>query len=336
MKILVTGCAGLLGNHFIRHLLDNNYNVFGIDNLSGGYMDYVDQRLVESEKRDVRFSYIDLLDKENLENIFNYYKPDYVYHFAAYAALGLSPYIRNYNYTNNILASVNLINESIKHDVKKFIFASSMDVYGNQKPPFTEDMTPQPEDPYGIAKYAIEMDLKNAYEQFGLNYSIIRPHNVVGIYQNIWDKYRNVIGIWIRRILNGEPMLIYGDGKQRRAFSDVKYYMKPFELLMDKCNNDVINIGADNDFEIIQIASWLREISKDFGYYPDIEFREERHEVKNAFCDHSKAKNLLNFKDNTDIYKLMEEMFEWAVNQPKREVKEFDYEIDKNIYSYWK
>ena len=183
-KVLITGCAGLLGNHFTRHLLDNGYDVFGIDNLSGGYSEYLDNRLKERQQ----FSEIDLVNKNLVKNIFEYFKPDYIYHFAAYAALGLSPFIRNFNYTNNVLASVNLINESIRFDVKKIIFASSMDVYGNQKPPFTENMIPQPEDPYGIAKYAVEMDLKNAYEQFDLNYSIIRPHNVVGIYQNILHK----------------------------------------------------------------------------------------------------------------------------------------------------
>lgn len=331
-KILVTGCAGLLGNHFTRHLLNEGHEVFGIDNLSGGYSEYLDNRLIEQRQ----FSEIDLVNIIHIKNIFEQFKPDYVYHFAAYAALGLSPFIRNFNYTNNILASVNLINESIRNDVKKFIFASSMDVYGNQNPPFTENMIPYPEDPYGIAKYAVELDLKNAYEQFGLKYSVVRPHNIIGIYQNIWDRYRNVIGIWIRRILDGEPILIYGDGEQRRAFSDVKYYMKPFKQLMTQCDNDIINIGADNDVSIIEIAEILRKIVNKYNYSINIIYREPRHEVKIAYCNHDKAKKILNFKDNTNLYQLIDEMFVWAKNQPKQKIKKIDYEIEKNIYSYWK
>ena len=335
-KVLVTGCAGLLGNHFTRYLLNQGHDVFGVDNLSGGYMEYIDNRLIQSEKRDVRFSYIDLLDNEGLNNVFDYFKPNYVYHFAAYAALGLSPFIRNFNYYNNIIASVNLINECIKFDVKKFIFASSMDVYGNQQTPFTEDMIPKPEDPYGIAKFAIEMDLVNAWEQFGLNYSIVRPHNIIGIYQNIWDRYRNVVGIWIRRILNKEPILIYGDGKQRRAFSDVKYYMKPFEQLMTLGDKEIFNIGADKDVSILDVALIVQEIAHELGFSPEIQYEEARFEVEIAHCDHSKSKTILDFNDNTNLHLLINEMFHWAMKQPKREVRNFKYEIDKNLYNYWK
>ena len=211
-----------------------------------------------------------------------------------------------------------------------------MDVYGNQTPPFTEEMLPKPEDPYGIAKHAIELDLANADQQFGLKYAIVRPHNIIGIYQNIWDKYRNVVGIWIRRILGGEPILIYGDGEQTRAFSDVKYYMKPFEQLMTECDNETLNMGSDNEYTLNHVASIIKQVAEKFNYDVQIEYREARHEVKNAFCDHTKAKTLLDFKDNTDLYGLIEVMFEWAIKQPKQEVKQFEYEIEKNMYSYWK
>lgn len=108
-----------------------------------------------------------------------------------------------------------------------------MAVYGDQEPPFNEEMRPSPIDPYGVAKYGVEVDLELARKQFGLRYNIIRPHNVLGKYQNIWDRYRNVIGIFIRKTLNGQPILVYGDGEQTRAFSDIKYYMEPFDLLLD-------------------------------------------------------------------------------------------------------
>ena len=327
--ILITGVAGLLGNNLLRHLLTKNYNIIGIDNLFGGYKEFLPQ--------DDRFKFYeyDLMDNEKISNLFNENKIDVVFHFAAYAAEGLSPFIRRFNYKNNVICSINIINECVKHDCK-LIFTSSMAVYGNQKSPFTEDMLPIPVDPYGIAKYAVEMDIKLANEQFGLKYNIVRPHNVLGLYQNIWDKYRNVIGIFIRKVLNNEPILIYGDGEQTRAFSDIKYYIEPFEKLIDGFDSEVINIGADKYFTINEIANKVSEISKKYGYNPTIEYGEPRHEVKHAYCNHDKVKNLLDFNDETDIDNLIESMFIWYKEIPNKEVKKIDYEIEKNIYSYWK
>ena len=222
--ILITGVAGLLGAHLSRQLLDKGNSVIGIDDLSGGFKSSVDKR--------VELYAINLSNQCMVNHIFETHSPDYVYHLAAYAAEGLSPYIRRHNYINNIVCSANVINACINHSTKKIIFTSSMAVYGTGRPPFTEDQLPSPEDPYGIAKYAVEMDLKLAKEHFDLDYSIVRPHNVVGVYQNIWDRYRNVIGIWIRQCMRSEPITIFGDGTQVRAFSDIKFYMKPFERLM--------------------------------------------------------------------------------------------------------
>ena len=204
-KVFVTGCAGLLGANYARHLLQNGHEVIGIDDLSGGYKAFV--------PKGEKFSFVklNLERRKKLVDLFEEHKPDLLFHFAAYAAEGLSPFIRNYNYRNNLICSANLINECIKQNTK-VVFTSSMAVYGEQEPPFTEDKRPQPIDPYGIAKYAVECDLKLAHEQFGLRYNIVRPHNVLGIYQNIWDRYRNVIGIFIRKTLNGIPILVYGDG----------------------------------------------------------------------------------------------------------------------------
>lgn len=328
MKILITGVAGLLGNHFCRYLLDKNYQIIGIDDFSGGYKDLlpVNENFIFYNKT---------LGEEDISDIFNLHKPDVVFHFAAYAAEGLSPFIKCFNYKNNIIASSSIINECIKHDCK-LIFTSSMAVYGNQKAPFIETMMPQPIDSYGIAKYAVEMDLKTCHQQFGLKYNIIRPHNVLGIYQNIWDKYRNVIGIFIYKTIIGEPMFIYGDGEQTRAFSDIKYYMEPFEKLINNFNGETFNIGADKYWSIKEVAEIVKKIALKYGYNPKIEHKEARHEVKHAFCDHAKAKSLLQFEDNTSLENLIDKMFLWAKDQPKREIKRMVYEVEKNIYSYWK
>ena len=329
MKIFVTGCAGLLGANYTRHLLNNGHEVIGIDDLSGGYKAFI----AKGEK--FKFIKLNLEKRKKLVELFEEHKPDALLHFAAYAAEGLSPFIRNFNYRNNLICSANLINECINHNTK-FIFTSSMAVYGEQEPPFTEDKRPQPVDPYGIAKYAVECDLKLAHEQFGLRYNIVRPHNVLGIYQNIWDKYRNVIGIFIRKTLNGEPILVYGDGEQTRAFSDIKYYMKPFDRLLTDCDNETFNIGADKYFTLNEVAKTVQEIGKKYGYEVPIEYGEPRHEVKHAYCNHDKAKNLLKFKDDTKLEELIDSIFVWAMKQPNRKVKKMEYEVTKNIYDYWR
>lgn len=328
MKILITGIAGLLGSHLHRHFLQKGYTVIGIDDLSGGYREFLSKNL------DLIF-YQRKIGKELISDIFERHKPDVVYHLAAYAAEGLSPFIRCFNYENNIIASASIINECIKHNCK-LIFTSSMAVYGNQEAPFIEAMEPKPIDPYGIAKYAVELDIKQAHEQFGLRFNIIRPHNVLGIYQNIWDKYRNVIGIFIRKALNNEPILVYGDGEQTRAFSDVAYYMEPFAKLATELDSEIFNIGADKYWSINEVAKIVQSIAKDQGYNSEIIHAEARHEVKHAYCNHDKAKKSLNFNDETILEKLIYDMFIWAKDQPNREVKLMEYEVEKNIYSFWK
>ena len=331
-KILITGVGGLLGNNLLRHLLDNNYDVVGIDNLSGSYRDNIDDRLVDMQQ----FHPIDLLNTDILNGIIKNYKPDVIFHFAAYAALGLSPFIRNFSYMNNVIASVNVINACINYNVKKIIFASSMDVYGDQLSPFTEDMTPKPIDPYGIAKYAIEMDIREAHDHFGLEYTIIRPHNVIGIYQNVWDRYRNVIGIWIRQIINNESITIYGDGSVERAFSDIKYFLSPLEKLITNFDGEIFNIGSDKVYKLADVANIILKVGKNFGYNGNIINLEARNDVKSAHCNHNKVIRLLNFEDNTDLELVIKEMFEWILSQPIRKVNKINYEVNKNIYSYWK
>lgn len=329
MKIFVTGCAGLLGANYTRHLLENGHHVVGIDDLSGGYKAFV------PSAENFTFAKFNLEKRKKVVELFEEHNPDVLLHFAAYAAEGLSPFIRNFNYRNNLVCSANLINECITHNTK-FIFTSSMAVYGEQEPPFTEDKRPQPIDPYGIAKYAVECDLKLAHEQFGLRYNIVRPHNVLGIYQNIWDRYRNVIGIFIRKAINGQPILVYGDGEQTRAFSDIRYYMEPFDKLLTDYDNEIFNIGADKHFTLNQVAQSVQMIAKRYGYEVPIEHGEPRHEVKHAYCDHTKAKTMLDFRDETQLDELIESMFVWAMKQPNRKVKSMEYEVTKDIYDYWK
>ena len=329
MKIFVTGCAGLLGANYTRHLLANGHHVVGIDDLSGGYKAFV------AKGENFEFKKFNLERRKKVVELFEEHNPDVLVHFAAYAAEGLSPFILNYNYRNNLICSANLINECITHKTK-MIFTSSMAVYGDQETPFTEDKRPQPIDPYGVAKYAVECDLKMAQVQFGLRYNIVRPHNVLGKYQNIWDRYRNVIGIFIRKTLNGEPILVYGDGEQTRAFSDIQYYMEPFDILLTEHDGEIFNIGADKFFSLNQVAETVQKIGSKYGYEVPIEHGPPRHEVKHAYCDHTKAKSLLKFQDNTKLEELIEDVFVWSMKQPKRKVKDMEYEVTEGIYEYWR
>jgi len=219
--ILITGVAGLLGSRLADWLIENTeHTVIGVDDFSGGY--------IENVNHFVELYSFDLKELKHVNSMFEENKIDIVYHMAAYAAEGLSPFMRKHNYENNLIASTNLITNSIKHNVERFVFTSSMAVYGDKhEPPFSEDLLPFPIDPYGIAKQAVEQDLEVARRQHGLNYTVVRPHNFYGRNQNIWDRYRNVLGIWMYQIMNNIPPTIFGDGEQKKAFSYIDDALEP-------------------------------------------------------------------------------------------------------------
>lgn len=329
MSVWITGAAGLLGANLSRHLIAAGVDVTGLDDLSGGYR--------SSLPVDPLFTFhqVDLNNFEYLTELAKRDTPETIYHFAAYAAEGLSPFVRRYNYLNNVLGSASIINVAIEND-SKVIFTSSMAVYGDQIPPFQETYPRKPVDPYGIAKSAVEQDLECAKKQHGLRYTIVRPHNVVGRFQNIWDRYRNVIGIFIRRGLAGEPLLVFGDGSQSRAFSDVAFYMEPFERLAATGDSEIYNLGADKACSILEGAELVVKALAENGIAANIEFAEGRHEVHDAYCDHSKAKRDLNFQDNTDLEKCIRQMVDWALAVQPQSVREMKYEVKQGLYSYWK
>lgn len=329
MKVLITGVAGLLGSRLADWLIENNKaTVYGIDDLSGGY--------IENVNPEVKFLDHNLTsNNKKIENLFKKQNFDYVFHFAAYAAEGLSPFIRQYNYENNLIATTKLINHSIKYGVKRFVFTSTMAVYGNAEVPFKESYIPSPVDPYGIAKYACEMDVQVAGEQHGLDWCIFRPHNVYGPKQNIWDKYRNVLGIWMYQHLNGMPMTIFGDGHQTRAFSYVDDCVPYFWMgaIDDKASKQIFNIGGDNHISINDACDLLISVVGSGSK----QHLEQRHEVKHAWVTHDKIKSTLSFQSTTSLKSGLEKMWEWAKNQPMRQRKIWSkYELDKGIYDFWK
>lgn len=332
-KVLITGILGLIGNHLGRYLLDKGYEVVGIDDCSGGYLDYLDSR-VKFYNLDISEEYsnpLDTLIKLDESNV------DYVVHCAAYASEGLSDYIKCYNYKNNVIGSVNVINACINNNVKRLLFTSSMAVMGEGNPPFKESDPPNPVDSYGIAKLTVERELAISYHKFGLNYAIVRPHNVISpLYQNYADKYRNVLAIWANSVVNGGDIVIYGDGLQKRAFSDVKFLLPAMEKLLTEHNGEIFNIGGDNPVTVLEAATLMQKAAKEIGFDPVIKHVEARTEVKYAYSDHTKAKELLGFHDETNLEQVIKDLLVWVKNQPKRDVRYMKYETTKNMYSYWK
>jgi len=325
-NILITGVAGLLGSRLADWIIDNtDYKVIGVDDLSGGFKKNVNKK-VKFYKQDV----VDGLDK-----IFKKHKPEYVYHFAAYAAEGLSPFIRKFNYRNNLLATADVINNCIKYDIKRLVFTSTLAVYGMGTPPFGEDYPLQPIDPYGVAKLGCELDIHIAGQQHNLDWCIIRPHNVYGVKQNIWDKYRNVLGIWMYQHMNGEDITIFGDGEQKRAFSYIDNCLEPFwkAAVDERASKQVINVGGIKECTINEAADTLIKV---MGSGKKV-YLEPRHEVKYAYPTYEKSQMLLDYKEDIDLKEGLTNMWKWAQKQPKR--KRFfwnEYELDKGIYSYWK
>lgn len=327
MTSLLTGGAGFIGAHVCNELLNLGHKVVVLDDLSGGFEDHVNPKAI--------FVKGSVTDEKLVQELFEEHKFDYVYHLAAYAAEGLSHFIRRFNYNNNLIGSINLINESIKHKVKCFVFTSSIATYGALKPPMKEDMAPQPEDPYGIAKFAVELDLKTAHEMFGLNYVVFRPHNVYGEYQNIGDRYRNVIGIFMNQLMQNKPLSVFGDGLQTRAFSyigDLAPYIANC-VNIKEAYNEVFNIGADKEYTVLELAETVMEV---MGKEGEVMHLEARNEVVHAFADHSKSKRVFNIQSQTSLKDGLQKMADWAKDVGARKSSEFEnIEITENLPPFW-
>jgi UDP-glucose 4-epimerase len=328
-KALVTGGAGFLGAHLTRALLDAGDDVVVLDDLSGGFRENVDARapLVEGS----------IVDHALVDGLFARERFDRVYHLAAYAAEGLSHFIKRFNHTNNVIGSVNLINASVNHGVDCLVFTSSIAVYGGAQLPMSESLTPEPEDSYGIAKLAIERELAVTREMFGLDYVVFRPHNVYGELQNIGDRYRNVLGIFVNQIMRGEPLSIFGDGEQTRAFSYVADVIPAIAAApsTEGARGEVFNIGAEAPCSVNDLADAVRRAMG----VPDhpVVHHEERNEVKHAFSDHSKAAAVFGAPPATPLDEGVRRMAEWAREHGARSTEPFaEIEIERNLPPSWR
>ena len=327
-RVLITGVAGFIGSHVADYCLKQGFSVIGVDDLSGGF--------VENIPDGVDFRRGDITDPVFVANLWSDGNFDYIYHLAAYAAEGLSHFIRRFNYRNNLIGSVNLINEAVLHNVRCFVFTSSIAVYGRNQTPMTEDLQPNPEDPYGIAKYAVELDLEAAHKMFGLKYVIFRPHNVYGERQNCGDKYRNVIGIFMNQLMAGQPMTVFGSGAQTRAFSHIDDVAPVIARapLVPESYQQVFNVGADQPYSILTLAN---EIAKAFGIKPSVQHLPARNEVVDAYASHANVKRIFRTSEPRSLTDGIKSMALWAKQRGIMKPVEFqEIEVGRDLPPSWR
>jgi UDP-glucose 4-epimerase len=325
--VLLTGAAGFIGSHVAEHCLGLGMKVVGLDDLSGGF--------AENVPREATFIRGSVTDNDLVERLFRENRFRHVYHLAAYAAEGLSHFIRRFNYETNLVGTINLVNQSVLHDVECFVFTSSIAVYGANQTPMTEDLTPQPEDPYGISKYAVELDLEAAHEMFGLPFIVFRPHNVYGEKQNIADRYRNVIGIFMNQVMQGQPMTIFGDGTQTRAFSHIDDVAPLIAraVRVPAAYNEVFNIGADQPYSVNALAE---EVARAFGVERAVTHLPARNEVLHAFSSHEKVARVFGASASVSLREGIGRMAEWAKRRgPMAPVVFRNIEVRKNLPPSW-
>jgi UDP-glucose 4-epimerase len=326
---LVTGGAGFIGSHVAAALVQRGYTVVVLDDLSGGARDSVPggAEFVEGSITDVAL----------VDTLFASHRFEHVFHLAAYAAEGLSHFIRRFNYTNNVIGSMNLINAAVNFESRTFVFTSSIAAYGAGQSPMTEDTAPMPEDSYGIAKYAVELDLRAAHHMWGLDYVIFRPHNVYGEHQNIGDRYRNVIGIFMNQIMKGEPMTIFGDGEQTRAFSYVGDVAPVIARAIETpaALNQVFNVGADVPYSV----NYLAKATAAAMGVPDAPVRhlQARKEVVHACATHDRVKEVFGVGAPVSLEDGLARMAAWAKTTGPRASTRFEnIEVMKNLPPSWK
>jgi UDP-glucose 4-epimerase len=306
MKIFITGVAGFLGSHLADRMLELGHEVSGNDTMIGGYRDNVPTK--------VKFYEIDCCDNEELSAVMT--GTDIVIHTAATAHEGLSVFSPRFITRNIFEASVSTISAAIQNKVKRFVFCSSMARYGNQQTPFTEDMTPLPEDPYAVAKVASEQILKMLSETHGMEWNIAIPHNIVGPRQCYDDPFRNVMSIMINRVLQGNPPIIYGDGLQTRCFSYIGDCIQCLEkLALDPhVVYETINIGPDEGtITVKEMALKVMEVC-DFDGEP-IHMPDRPREVKHASCSAEKARRILGYETKATLEQSIRETVDYVKNR---------------------
>jgi len=319
MHIFITGIAGFLGSNLADYYLNKNFKVSGNDNLVGGDIENVDKR--------VNFFGIDC---ENLDSMTKAMKGvDVVCHAAAYAHEGLSSFSPTLICSNNVTGSTSVFTAAIKNNVKRIVFCSSMARYGDISTPFRETDILNPVDPYGVSKVAAENILKILSKTHNIEYNIAVPHNIIGPKQKYNDPYRNVASIMINLILQNRQPIIYGDGEQKRSFSDIQDCIFCLDKMITdpKIKSQTINIGPDEDFITINKIYALIANKMKFNKAA-INQSERPNEVRYANCSADKARKLLNYKTSVSLDESLDKLIRFI---SQRGPKKFEYIYDLEI-----
>lgn len=322
MKIFVTGAAGFLGSHICEQLLKQGHEITGVDNLIGGSIENIPflKNFIRADCCDLNAMYLSMLGH------------DVVYHCAATAHEGLSVFSPHLVTKNNYMATVGVVTAAIKAKVKRIIYCSSMARYGSQGTPFKEEMQPMPVDPYGISKVAGEEVLKCLCNTHNVEWVIAVPHNIIGPKQKYDDPFRNVVSIFLNRMLQNKPPIIYGNGKQVRCFSYIDDCLSALLKMVDAPSvvSQVINIGPDEEFVTIkEIADLCSNITKYNGAF--VYTGERPREVKHAVCSSAKVRKLLDYKTTVPLKQAIEKTFAYIKEHGPREFKYYlDIEINND------
>jgi UDP-glucose 4-epimerase len=309
-RILVTGAAGFIGSYVVDYLVDQGHEVYGVDDMSGGFWRNIHPRS--------RFTQLDLRQAGETRTYVRQVKPQLLYHLAADATEGRSQFTPIECTQRNYLAYLNTLIPSIQCGVERVVVASSMSVYGAQEPPFDEVMEPRPEDIYGVAKAAMEQATRILSDVHGFEYVILRPHNVYGPRQNIADPYRNVIGIFINCLLQDKRFYIYGDGEQKRAFTYIDD-LAPYIVaagFRTECVGESINLGPREETTINDLASTLVRLFYEGSESPEhvrpVYLPARPKEVREAYCTVVKAEQLLGYRADTDLESGLRRTIAWS------------------------
>ena len=321
MHIFITGIAGFLGSNLADFYLQKGLKVSGCDNLIGGSIENISQKKINFFKGDC----------ENLEFMTKVMKgADVVCHAAAYAHEGLSSFSPTLICNNNVTGSTSVFTAAIINKLKRIVYCSSMARYGNAKTPYTEDLNPSPVDPYGVAKVAAENILKILSATHGIEYNIAVPHNIIGPKQKYDDPYRNVASIMINMMLQKKRPIIYGDGCQKRTFSDIEDCIYCLDQLLFDPNikSETVNIGPDEEF--ISINDLYKILSNKMGFnQKPVYFEDRPNEVKYATCSANKARKLLNYKTTINLDKSLDKLIQYIKDTGLKNFQ-YNYNIEIN------
>lgn len=286
MKILITGDTGLVGSNLKKKLV--NHDVVGLSRSTG----------------------CDLNNIEKVEKEISNIKPDVVYHCAANAAESrgqISPIDMT---QNNLGIFVNVLKASINARVKKFIYISSVAVYGEAPIPYKEDAQLRPKDVYGVNKMAAEMILRIMAKVYNFEYVIIRPHNIYGPGQDMSNPHKNVVALFMRNIIENKPYTLYGGGNMRRAFSFVDDVVGVLEeCLTDRIKNTTINVGSDLDISVRELSDLIQKIARKKAKVTLLPARPQ--EISMFLADHTLQHSLFSYHQ-TPIMEGLTLTWEWV------------------------